>query len=137
MSDIFHERFTELMDKKGWNQDVGALKFGVSRVSISKYMGKGKDRSLPGYDLLIKIANTFNVSVDYMLGRTDEPFELYKSENGQSLEEEKSLSDFMVQAEMMLHENANIEDAVLKNILRYMKFTFEEKMNEKKNNINT
>ena len=41
----------------------------VSRASISNYE---TGRRTPDYELLVEIANFFNVSIDYLLGRTSD-----------------------------------------------------------------
>lgn len=43
---------------------------GVSKQAISQYE---KEQSTPSAEILIAIADYFNVSLDYLTGRTDEP----------------------------------------------------------------
>ena len=51
--------------EKGLSQaQLGAM-VGTSKAVISKYENS---QSYPGYDVLIKMANTFKVSTDYLLG---------------------------------------------------------------------
>jgi len=45
-------------------------KLGISRAALSHYE---TDRRQPDYDTLRDIANYFNVSLDYLLGRTNDP----------------------------------------------------------------
>jgi transcriptional regulator with XRE-family HTH domain len=54
-----------LRTDKGFSQpELGRL-IGASKAVISKYENS---LSYPPYDTLIKIANTFNVTTDYLLG---------------------------------------------------------------------
>lgn len=65
---IFAERLLELRKSKGISQAVLAKQIEVS-VSVICYWET--DRSEPTAPNLEKIANFFDVSVDYLLGRTD------------------------------------------------------------------
>ncbi|MEI4618198.1 helix-turn-helix transcriptional regulator [Bacillus cereus] len=62
------ERLITLIDKKGITQQQLADAIGVSHVSIY-YYSTGKKS--PGTRTLQKIANYFNVTTDYLLGRSD------------------------------------------------------------------
>ena len=58
-----------LEDRNVTQGDIASLT-GVTRQTVSQYCN---GISEPGYDTLIKIANYFDVSVDYLLGRTCDP----------------------------------------------------------------
>ena len=47
-----------------------AMDLSLNQNSISRYENGEREA---GYDLLIKIADYFNVSIDYLLERTDNP----------------------------------------------------------------
>lgn len=55
------------IDKKKTTQDDLARKLNVSRQTISSYMNE----NLPPVQMLTEIADYFNVSVDYLLGRSE------------------------------------------------------------------
>lgn len=61
---MFHERLKELKDKSGKTQAAIAEDLGMTPQSFSYYLN-GRE---PSYDTLIKIANYFNVPIDYLLG---------------------------------------------------------------------
>lgn len=61
--------------KKLTQQDVAEI-IGVDRVTLARYESGAR---LPSLEVLIKLADFFEVSVDYLLGRTDSPSA--KSEN--------------------------------------------------------
>ncbi|SFE89320.1 helix-turn-helix domain-containing protein [Peptostreptococcus sp. D1] len=64
----FGMRLKELRENMNLTQTELASKFNVTPPSISQYE---KDVRSPDYELLIKIADFFDVSTDYLLGRTD------------------------------------------------------------------
>jgi len=62
-------RLKDLRKEKGITQLQLAMELNMSQNTISRYE-TGERQA--GYNELIKIANYFNVSIDYLLGRTDE-----------------------------------------------------------------
>ncbi len=64
----FSKRLKMLRDKKGLTQQDIANVLGVGRATIAGYETKGKQ---PDYEKLVKLADFFNVSIDYLIGRTD------------------------------------------------------------------
>lgn len=67
---MFGEILSSLRTKRGMTQAQLARKLNLSNVSISKYENGNQ---FPDTDTLKKIADVFNVSTDYLLGR-DETF---------------------------------------------------------------
>lgn len=63
-------RIAELRDARALTQEQLATTLGISRAALSHYE---KNRRQPDFDTLIKLADEFNVSVDYLLGRTKRP----------------------------------------------------------------
>ena len=64
----YKDRIRDLRKKAGITQDDLAVQIGVSRFSVSNWeLGKHP----PNADELLYLSNRFNVSVDYILGRTD------------------------------------------------------------------
>ena len=59
-----------LMEERGKTQENIANAARKTRQTISQYVN---GISEPGYDVLVKIADYFDVSVDYLLGRTGDP----------------------------------------------------------------
>ena len=69
-------RIKELRNEKKQTLKQMAEAFGTSNQVISRYeLGQTE----PDFDTLIKIADYFNVSVDYLLGKTDKRFTSDKS----------------------------------------------------------
>ena len=63
-------RLKELRKKKGISQLRLATELNTTQNTISRYETGERE---PGIDELIKIADYFNVSLDYLIGRTENP----------------------------------------------------------------
>ena len=64
------ERILDLMKKNGVKANKLTSELGMGMSSITDWKnGKAK----PSFDAIIKIADYFGVSSDYLLGRTDDP----------------------------------------------------------------
>jgi transcriptional regulator with XRE-family HTH domain len=72
---MFSERLRELRCKKGLAQKVLAYDLGVSLSSIGMWE---TSKRAPDHTMLIKIAEYFETSTDYLLGRTQNPDPLGK-----------------------------------------------------------
>ncbi|CCG53479.1 Probable transcriptional regulator, XRE family [Flavobacterium indicum GPTSA100-9 = DSM 17447] len=59
------ERITQLRKQFNLSQDELAKKINVSRTIIGNYE---RNTNTPSIEVLIKIAKTFNVTVDYLIG---------------------------------------------------------------------
>lgn len=66
----YGNRIAALRDKRGLTQEELSHILGISRASLSHYE---KNRREPDHETLIKIADQFKVSIDYLVGRTSEP----------------------------------------------------------------
>ena len=67
-------RLKELRVKRGISQLKLAMDLGMNQNSISRYESGQREA---GYCLLIRFADYYGVSVDYILSRTDNPKTLY------------------------------------------------------------
>lgn len=67
---MFKDRLIKLRKSKGLTQAEMAKKIDVHRATYSNYE---TGLRTPDYETLKKIADFFDVSVDYLLGRTDDP----------------------------------------------------------------
>ena len=66
------------MEENNMKQNVVAEKIGVSEVTISRYIS---GKRTPRLDIIIKIANLFKVSTDYLLGITSNSSQSLNSGN--------------------------------------------------------
>jgi transcriptional regulator with XRE-family HTH domain len=71
---MFAERLKELRKSKKITQEKLADIIGVERSSIGKYESPSKP-VIPSTDIQIKLADYFDVTVDYLLGRKEKPSE--------------------------------------------------------------
>lgn len=73
MSNILHlKRLVELRNNFNLTQEELGDIIGVARTTYAMYEQGKREMD---YETLIKIANRFNVSLDYLFGRTDTPFQ--------------------------------------------------------------
>ena len=65
----FSYRLTVLLDENNMTQTQLAKKIGTSNVTICRYLTCER---IPRLDVVTKIASVFNVSLDYLLGLSDD-----------------------------------------------------------------
>lgn len=65
---IFSKRLKELRESKGLYQGDVARLLGVTRQAISQYERGERE---PSYEMLEKLADYFNVDMNYLLGKED------------------------------------------------------------------
>ncbi len=63
-------RLKQLREQRHISQVFLGMELGMSQNTISRYETGAREA---GYDTLIAFADYFNVSVDYLLGRTNNP----------------------------------------------------------------
>jgi transcriptional regulator with XRE-family HTH domain len=68
MSKIFAGRLKAERKYKDWTQEVLAGKIGITIGTLSGYERNYRE---PDFDTVIKIAGALDVSIDYLLGRTN------------------------------------------------------------------
>ena len=85
MSTTLYERVHELAERQGLSDFDLSLKLGLSRNAVYSWQ-----KSSPKTETLEKVAEFFNVSADYLLGRTDK----VSLKDGQSSSTEDNLSEF-------------------------------------------
>lgn len=69
---ILGEIIKDLRESQNYSQRELSKMLNISPACLSKYE---TGRSMPSPEMLIKIADTFNVSVDYLLGRNSLQFD--------------------------------------------------------------
>ncbi len=117
----FQNRFKELVEETCDNaKTLAAEKIGVTYVTFSKIYNYG---ILPKVAVLVQIADFFNVSLEYLLARTDDD-RFVRSERPQTfqerlvlLKEEKGLKSFYELAEKVHIHKSNISQWLLKNYI--------------------
>lgn len=66
----YGDRIAYLRKKHNLTQEELAEQLNISRASLSHYE---TNRREPDYDTLVRLADFFNVSLDYIMARTEEP----------------------------------------------------------------
>lgn len=77
----FSDRLYDLMKKYDYKQTTLAEKLGVSQQTISRWV-KGKFQ--PDIEQLIALAKLFDVSVDFLVGMSDNPIQYYDTQKDPS-----------------------------------------------------
>ncbi|MGM1048623.1 DNA-binding transcriptional regulator, XRE-family HTH domain [Paenibacillus uliginis N3/975] len=63
----YGNRIAELREKRGWTQEELATTVGITRAALSHYE---KNRRKPDFETLTRLADRFDVTIDYLIGRT-------------------------------------------------------------------
>jgi transcriptional regulator with XRE-family HTH domain len=63
---IFHQRFKKARIENNYTQESLAKALSVTKGTVSNYEN---GYSTPSYDILVKAADAFKVTTDYLLGR--------------------------------------------------------------------
>lgn len=83
------DRIAELREAKGWTQEELSARLGITRAALSHYE---KNRRKPDFEALKLLADCFDVSVDYLVGRTTQP-QTELSNDARSFTDQLELSD--------------------------------------------
>lgn len=67
---LFHEHLRSIRKNRGLTQRQVAQRAGVTERNYQLYES-GTQR--PGFETIVSLADVFGVSVDFLLGRTDDP----------------------------------------------------------------
>lgn len=103
--ETFAQRFKRLREARGWTQYDIAEKLGVRRPTIAGYESGNKGR-IPRRDMLLKIAELFDVTMDELIG-ADKPVSLRPESEG------SLIRMFPIVAEIPCGEPALTEDRVI------------------------
>lgn len=88
--DTFRKRFKQLIDSRGFNKRETADALNINSTSVSRYFYNRNPDTL----VLWRIADYFDVSADWLLGRTDDKYATLTDEEKSLLEKYKlSTSD--------------------------------------------
>ena len=66
---MFWERFEQLCNNIGSKPNPIVKELGLSNSITTKW----KKGAIPNGEILLRIANYFDISIDYLMGRTDNP----------------------------------------------------------------
>lgn len=94
---MLSERLRELRINMGLTQTEIAEKLGISRVNYNRYE---KGERTPDDDLKRKLADFFNVSIDYLIGHK-EGYDVHSLDSPPQSKKPKDLIKFLDQSEVM------------------------------------
>ena len=86
---IFWERYSDLCNNKNTKPNPVGKVIGVASSTISQW----KSGSIPNGETLIKLADYFDCSVDYLLGRTSDSKRQEKNSSFELTENEQKIVD--------------------------------------------
>lgn len=120
----FKDRLTNLRKKTKLYQVDMAKKIGVARATYGAYEQGTRQ---PDFETLQTIADFFDVSTDYLLGRTDSPYS-----NGVNNDKEKSLfmskiANEFPDIDLMFKDMESLTGEEMKEVYDYIKFKKSQK----------
>lgn len=92
-----NERIFEILNQQGMKQADLARAIGASSGLVADWKNNNKT---PKMKYICQIADYLNVSVDYLLGRTDDPTPVSNSDTVLSSKEEKLIQQYRAKPEM-------------------------------------
>lgn len=105
---MYSERLKELRKNKKLTQKEVAEKIGVARTTYAMYE---QNRREPDNETLQKIADFYNVTTDYLLGRTDDPAMTAKDERDIAKRMEKIKQDLAADGGLSFYGEPLSEEA--------------------------
>ena len=128
---MFSYRLKELRNKKsGLTQAKLAEVMNVSQQAVGLWE---RGKNMPSHELVAKLASFFNVSVDYLLGRTDEPqgtgFQkgLLGDNNGDAPKDEKTANPGG--STILMRAQSELDEDELKQLENMAEFFLKKKLN--------
>jgi len=113
---MFAKRLELLRKQKKLTHQDMADKLGITRQAYSNYENGKRE---PDYSTLEKIADFFKVKVDYLLGRTDDPFPSQKSI--ELTDEERRVLDEMKKYPVFFNDLAS-DPSKIKKVIKMWEF---------------
>lgn len=117
------QRIQNLRKEKGLTQEKLAKIIGISRGSLSMIEINKRE---PDNDTLKKLADFFNVSVDYLLGRTDDPSPKIKGPTDQEILE-------IMKKEGIMFDGTPLDEEDKRDIIEVMKIAWKIVQERKRN----
>nr|WP_164671143.1 helix-turn-helix transcriptional regulator [Virgibacillus doumboii] len=113
---MFGKRVKYLRNKRGISQERVADAIGISRARYAHYEN---NRVEPDLDLIRKIADYYDVTTDYLMGRTENTE--FNKENDKTKIIYKIATEFP-DADLMFNDLANMTAEQLEDVYDYIKF---------------
>lgn len=110
-------RLKQLRKSKKLSQVELAKKLNVSQSTIAYYENEEKQ---PGYETLKQIADLFEVSVDYLLGRIDTPVDYTESEK-QLLNVKELTPEYLSKNYSLVIDGQEATKEEIEEVIKYIK----------------
>ncbi|MGF7186062.1 transcriptional regulator with XRE-family HTH domain [Desulfitispora alkaliphila] len=120
---MLSERLIVARKNKDMTQEAVAAKLGITRPAYTAYE---KGRRQPDYDILNQLADIFEVSTDYLLGRTDNP-KGYTDDELSETDIEKLIKDGKIQ-----YRGEPVDEEDRESLKEFIKLAFRTIKNKKK-----
>lgn len=120
---MFKERLKELRKLNGITQKELAEHLGFTHVAVVKWENGQRE---PDFSTVVKIAKFFNVSTDYLLGKTDEPSIILANEK---ISVPAQYEDVLV---ALNNDGEELTQADIEQIVNFIKFTRENRGKDEK-----
>ena len=89
---VISERLKTLREQLGISQSKLAKEIGIAQASVNRYE---TDKVTPTVETLIWYADRFDVSLDYIFGRTDKPQGINYEYQPQIIETDEKMQEFV------------------------------------------
>ncbi len=100
------KRLSSLREESGQKQQIVAKELGINTVTLSGYeIGKSE----PNLEVLVRLADFYKVSLDFLLCRTDSKIEFNKEEYAARDQERKEMQ---AKLEQLASEVSNLKDSL-------------------------
>ena len=126
---MFAVRLKELRLKKGLTQKELAQKLNMQNTAISKYE---LNQRKPDTETLLEIANFFNVSVDYLLGNSDDRTTLNPKEDTPYEKISKLVKENEIKTLAAHFDGEDITDDDVKAIKNFIEFVVQKRKKKNK-----
>ncbi|WP_333860755.1 helix-turn-helix domain-containing protein [Clostridium sp.] len=126
---MFAVRLKELRLKKGLTQKELAQKLNMQNTAISKYE---LNQRKPDTETLLEIANFFNVSVDYLLGNSDDRTTLNPKEDTPYEKISKLVKENEIKTLAAHFDGEDITDDDVEDIKNFIEFVVQKRKKKNK-----
>lgn len=120
-------RLVSLRNSKNKTQQDLADYLGVTRPAYTAYE---RGTRHPDYDTLQKIANYYDVTTDYLLGRTESPKASINEDDARKLFYINKIGTEFPDIDLMFKDMNSLSSEELKEVYEYIKFKLSQKKEE-------
>lgn len=121
----FRFRVKQLREERGLSQKALSTIMGVGQSTVAGWESTNK---MPAYRVILKLADYFNVSLDYLLGRSDDPSPPKMSKEEMEYWEERANKEAKPVSNEEFHEMLSPE--MKRAIIEFLKMNQEQKNTE-------